>query len=95
MQSSKTESGIKQKSEQMIISNEFQSVKKQKRKQRKLPQTKSPGPDSFIGEFYQTFKELIPIFLKLFSLFQKTEKEGTLIYAHEASITMIPNPKTL
>ena len=40
------------------------------------------------GESYQTCKELIPIFLKLF---QKTEEEGTLSKTFsEATITLIP-----
>ena len=51
-----------------ITTNDFETVIK------RLSTNKSPGLDSYIGEFYLTFKkELIPVLL---TLFQKNQEEG-------------------
>ena len=66
-----------------VTSTEIEAVIKN------LPKDKGPGPDGFIGEFYQMFREeLTHMLLKLF---QKIAEGGKLPNSfYKATITLIP-----
>ena len=56
-----------------------------------LSTKKSPGPDEFMAEFYQTYKEeLVPFLLQLFQTIQKGGMITKSFY--ETNIILIPKP---
>ena len=71
-----------------IMSNKIELVIKKKNK--KLSTNKSPGSESFTGEFYQTVKE--ELMLILLKLSQKLNRKEYFPNSYKASITLIPNP---
>ena len=67
-----------------ITSTELETVIKN------LPKNKSPGPNGFTGEFYQTIREeLMPIIVNLFQKFEEGKLPNIF---YKATITLIPKP---
>ena len=68
-----------------VTSTEIEAVIKN------LPKHKTPGPDGFTGEFYQTLRRA-NVYLSKNS--QKIAEEGTLPNSfYEATITLTPKPE--
>ena len=69
-----------------ITSNEIETIIKY------LPTNKSPGPDGFTGEFYQTFREELTLIF--FKIIQKISEAKTVPNSFcEATITLTPKPE--
>ena len=85
IQPTKTESRRNISLSRIITRNETEYVIKT------LPTNKSPEPDGFTSEIYQTYRE--ELILILLRLFQKIEEEETLSKTfYEATITLILKP---
>ena len=56
----------------------------------KLPTNKSPGPDGFTGEFYQTFREELTYPSK--NIPKNCRGRNTPNSFYETTITLIPTP---
>jgi hypothetical protein len=64
---------------------------KLKQQNKSLPKKKSPGPDRFSTEFYQTLNK--NYYQLSLNFFHKIKRDGTLPNLfYEASITLIPKP---
>ena len=73
------------------IENMYRPITSNKIEIKNLPTNKSPGPDGFTGEFYQTFREeLTPTLPKLFHNIAEGVTLPNSFY--KATITPIPKP---
>ena len=62
---------------------------------KKLPTHKSPGPDGFTGEFYNTINEyLTPNLLRLFQKIQEKERLPNSLYEFSLILILKPDKDT-